>query len=130
MIVGLGLDLIETTRIAASLQRFGLHFVHKLLHPEEIPGGFVLDADASPRTIQHIASRFAAKEAAVKALGTGFSLGICLHDVRVFSRPSGQPFLSFHGKAFEQFTALGASHAHLTLTHSASCAAAVVVLEG
>ena len=128
MIRGLGMDLVEIDRIARSLERFGPRFLQKILTPDE-------ERDLSRRTQsddispQAVAARFAAKEAAVKALGTGFSQGIGPHHIEVRSLPSGQPEISFHGPAAQRMEALGASRAHLSLPHSRDTAAAVVVLE-
>ena len=126
MIVGIGIDLVEISRIRRSLERFGNVFTNKMLHPSEselVPADLLL-----PASVAHVAGRFAAKEAAVKALGTGFSGGIGLHDVRISSLPSGQPLLTFHGKAQERAIALRAHVAHISLSHSRVSAGAVVGL--
>jgi holo-[acyl-carrier protein] synthase len=128
MIVGLGLDVVEIDRIAKSLQRFGGAFVRKVLHEEEIadmPHGQADDA----RQAAFLAGRFAAKEAAVKALGVGFSQGIGPHSVRVRTLASGKPELFLHGAANDRAACLGAVRAHLSLSHGRDTAAAVVVLE-
>lgn len=124
MIRGIGLDLVELSRIRDSLERFGERFLARILTPAEraaLPQG-----DAVP----HVAGLFAAKEAAVKALGTGFSKGIGFHSVELGSLPSGQPQLRLLDKALEQAQSLGASTVHVSLTHGRDTAAAVVVLEG
>ena len=136
MIVGLGIDLVELSRIRRSLERFGDHFLRKILHPSEMAGlpmPIAPDQDhpAIPEpTVAFAAARFAAKEAGAKALGTGFTNGIGLHDIRITSLPSGKPVISFHGPAREAARALGAASAHLSLTHARETAGAVVVLEG
>ena len=135
MIVGLGIDLVELSRIRRSLERFGGHFLRKLLHPSELAGLFPPDKPEtaedliSPRAVAFAAGRFAAKEAGAKALGTGFSGGIGLHDIRVHSLVSGQPAISFHGQALSVAESLGVGAAHLSLTHARETAGAVVVLE-
>lgn len=129
MIIGLGIDIAELPRIHRSLERFGTHFADKILHPDEMaamPGNDLL----SPAAVAYIAARFAAKEAGAKALGTGFSNGIGPHDIRIASRPSGRPVVSFHNKALERMQALGGTSVHVSLTHSRENAAAVVVMEG
>lgn len=129
MIVGLGLDLVELPRIKRSLERFGSRFVHKLLHDSEaalMPHGADM---ASPALVTHIASRFAAKEAGSKALGSGFSEGIGLHDIRIHSLPSGKPEILFFGKARERAERMQVDRAHLSITHTNDNACAVVVLE-
>lgn len=126
MILGLGLDITELSRIARSWERFGMRFAEKILHPEEI----ARFAELSASKTAFLASRFAAKEAAVKALGTGFSGGILPTDIAVRSGPSGKPALAFSGKAEERARQLGASRLHISLTHGRETVAAVVVLEG
>jgi holo-[acyl-carrier protein] synthase len=78
---------------------------------------------------QHYAARFAAKEAALKALQTGWRGGISWQDVEVASRESGAPFLIFHGPVRELFERSGATAAHLSLSHTGEHAIAEVVLE-
>lgn len=129
MIVGLGIDLVELDRIRHSLERFGGHFTGKLLHASEAA---FLDGAVTPYTaiqVARVAARFAAKEAGAKALGSGFSGGIGLHDIRICSLPSGQPHIVFHGKALERARTMGVTGAHLSLTHSRDNACAVVVLD-
>ncbi len=124
MIVGLGIDLVELERMAAALERFGRNFAEKLLREEE------LDAmPAGPTAVAWLAARFAAKEAAAKALGTGFAQGVTLRDLEVRSLPSGRPEIVFHGRAAEVFAETGAGCAHVSLTHAKHTAAAVVILE-
>ncbi len=123
MIRGIGLDLAELSRIRAALDRFGPRFLARILTPAEraaLPQG-----DPAP----HVAGLFAAKEAAVKALGTGFSGGIGFQSVEILHLPSGQPELRLRDKALEQARSLGASTAHVSLTHGRDTAAAVVILE-
>lgn len=127
MIVGIGIDLVEIERIRRSLERFGDTFIKKMLHPSELKD-FSFDV-LSPAATPHIAGRFAAKEAAVKALGTGFSGGIGLHDVRISALSSGKPVLAFYGKAQERAAELGTESIHLSISHSRDTAGAVVVLE-
>ena len=122
-IIGIGLDLIELSRMERSLHRFGEHFLNRIMADDErsaIPGD---PASPSARAVSHVAARFAAKEAAVKALGTGFAEGMR-------SLPSGKPELVLSGKAREKADALGVKKLHLTLTHTRDNAAAVVILEG
>jgi len=78
---------------------------------------------------QHYAARFAAKEAAFKALRTGWSGGLTWHDAEVASRESGEPLLILSGRARELFAASGATHAHLSLSHTSEYAVAQVVFE-
>ena len=125
-IIGIGLDLIELSRMERSLHRFGEHFLNRIMADDErsaIPGD---PASPSARAVSYVA----AKEAAVKALGTGFAEGIGPRDVAVRSLPSGKPELVLSGKAREKADALGVKKLHLTLTHTRDNAAAVVILEG
>ena len=122
MILGLGIDVTELSRIQRLWERFGIRFAEKILHPDE------LAALRTPQT-QFLASRFAAKEAAVKALGTGFSNGITLTSVSVANLSNGQPLMLFHDAAKKRFHDLGATCAHLSLTHGKETVAAVVILE-
>jgi holo-[acyl-carrier protein] synthase len=135
--MGLGLDLVEIARIEHAWRRFGLKFAERILHPLElaqlrqtigehpspVPGGM-----RSAPLRNFLASRFAAKEAAVKALGTGFSSGIGFKDMYVKNLPSGRPELFFLNAALDRMRELGASEVLLSLTHSRDTAAAVVIL--
>jgi len=87
------------------------------------------DGRGEPAAAQHYAARFAAKEAALKALKTGWSGGVAWRDVEVFSHESGEPTLLFHNRALELFKQRGATHAHLSLSHTAEHAVAQVILE-
>ena len=127
MIIGVGIDLVELSRIRNSLERFGHAFACRIMHEKELDA--LPDDPYSPVGIAHVAARFAAKEAAVKALGTGFSDGIGPRDICVTSLPSGKPVLKFDGKALERARELHVGKVHVSLSHSRDSAAAVVVLE-
>ena len=124
-IVGIGVDVVQVQRIAGSLERFGERMERRLFTAAEL---------AYCRTFQdplpHLAARFAAKEAASKALGTGMSQGVTWKDFEVIQPGGRQPRLDFHGKGREVFGSLGCSAAHLSLTHDGGLAIAAVVLEG
>lgn len=122
MIIGLGTDIAELARIKASYDRFGERLLQKILTDEE-------QKNLSKSPIAYIAGRFAAKEAAVKALGTGFSQGIGLLDVEVLRSPTGQPQLLLHGAARQRAEAMGMRTAHISISHDRNAAVAVVVLE-
>lgn len=122
MILGLGIDITEISRVTRLWLKYGERFARRVLHPEEITA-------LRPPEAQFLASRFAAKEAAVKALGTGFSKDILPRDIAVATLPSGQPELRLHNAAKRRFTELGASRAHVSLTHGKETVAAVVILE-
>jgi holo-[acyl-carrier protein] synthase len=119
MIVGLGVDLVSVERIAQALSRFGEHFLARCFLPGEL---------SRPTDPQHVAGAFAAKEAALKALGTGWGQGVGFHHVLLQKDPQGKPLLCFLGPAQTQAQALGAQRAHLSITHTREMAAAVVVL--
>ena len=122
MIVGLGLDVVELDRISRSLDRFGDRFLKKILTDTE-------RASLPQNPVPYLSARFAAKEAGVKALGTGFSGGITLHDLEVFSLDSGKPGLRFLHAADTRSLELGVTDIHLSITHGRDIASAVVILE-
>lgn len=125
MVRGLGIDLVELDRIRASYDRFGDHFVSKILTDLEATR---LEGRVDP--VPYLAALFAGKEAAVKALGTGFAQGVTFHSVEILHLPSGKPELHLHGRALEVAAALGVSSTYISLTHARDTAGAVVVLEG
>ncbi len=96
MIIGVGIDLVDMRRIERLLKNFGERFIQKIFTKEERAY-----AASSSRSLHIYANRFAAKEAAVKALGTGMREGIGWQDVEVLRTSSGAPLLYFHGKAYE-----------------------------
>ena len=122
MIIGLGTDITELARIKASYDRFGRRFLQKILTEEE-------QKNLPESPIAYIAGRFAAKEATVKALGTGFSDGLGPLHVEVLRGPAGQPLLQLHGPACRRAEALGMRNAHISISHDRNAAVAVVVLE-
>jgi holo-[acyl-carrier protein] synthase len=126
MLLGLGLDVTELSRITRSWERFGMRFAEKILHPDELARFQNLSASKTA----FLASRFAAKEAAVKALGTGFAKGITPADIAVLADSSGKPSLKFFGKAEEKARMIGTKHVQVSLTHGKETVAAVVILEG
>ncbi|MFO7803360.1 MAG: holo-[acyl-carrier-protein] synthase [Desulfovermiculus sp.] len=122
MIVGLGVDVLELERIENVWKRHGSRFTSKILTSEE--------QEAMPLSpVPYLAARFAAKEAAVKALGTGFRDGISFKCVAVHRLSQGQPELHLFGPAIRQARALGAARWHISLSHSRNTACAVVILE-
>ncbi len=122
MIVGLGMDVAELDRIRAAHARHGERFLARIYTREE-------RAALPPRPTPYLAARFAAKEAAAKALGTGFSGGVSFTEIEVGSDDLGKPLLRFTGKALERAMELGVTRVHVSLTHGRDVAAAVVVLE-
>lgn len=125
MIVGLGLDLVEVARVRKLRERRGESFLRRVFTDDEARACLERADPDSP-----LAARFAAKEAGMKALGTGWAQGVGWRDVEVVSAPGTAPRLRFHGEAAARAAALGVAAVHLSLTHDAGAAAAVVVLEG
>lgn len=125
MIVGTGVDITDVARIKAAVERFGDRFLERVFTPEEVR---YCTAKANPA--ERLAARFAAKEAGMKALGTGLRHGITWHDVEVVRQPGGRPAVRFSGKAAEFAERMGCKRAHLSLTHTAEQAMAFVILEG
>ena len=124
MIIGIGIDVIQNERIAHSLERFGDRFLNRIFTEGE-----TAYCKGCARPEIHYAARWAAKEAAFKALGTGWAAGVKWKDVDVHRLPSGQPELHLHGEALNRATALGAGRFFVSLTHDRTVSAAVVILE-
>src|SRR5512142_1703380 len=120
LIVSVGIDATDIPRIKQTLERFGDRFLKRVYTEQEI-AYCTRRHDASP----HLAARFAAKEAAMKALGTGMSQGVVWRDIEVVRR-GGPPQLAFHGVAAQRFAAIGATRALLSLTHAETLALAQV----
>jgi holo-[acyl-carrier protein] synthase len=123
-IIGMGLDATEIERIEQVLERYGDRFLNRIFTTGEIAY-----AQRRRNPAPHLAGRFAAKEAAMKALGTGQSQGVLWRDIEVV-RAGGPPQLRFHGGAARRFQALGATGSLLTITHSETLALAQVLLLG
>jgi holo-[acyl-carrier protein] synthase len=121
---GIGLDAVEIERVADVLARYGERFERRIFTDEEIA---YCRRRREPAV--HFAGRFAAKEAGMKALGTGRSRGVLWRDVEVV-RGGGPPRLRFHGGAARRFAELGSTTALVTITHSRALAMAQVLLLG
>ena len=124
MIVGTGIDIAEVPRIRQSIERFGDRFLQRSYTPGEIRY-----CESKANRAERYAARFAAKEAAMKALGTGWNHGVRWRDCEVVRQPGGRPSIAFHGKAAEFAARLGVKNAALSLTHTAEQAMAQVILE-
>jgi holo-[acyl-carrier protein] synthase len=123
-IVGIGVDATDIPRIAEAIARYGDRFLQRILTEHEL--AYCLSRrDPAP----HVAGRFAAKEAGMKAIGTGHTQGVLWKDLEVF-RQGGPPQLRFHNAAGRHFRARGANQALLTITHSRDLALAQVLLLG
>jgi holo-[acyl-carrier protein] synthase len=124
MVLGLGTDLIEISRVQASMDRFGERFLKRVF-----TAGEVAYCMRKKQAAESFAARFAAKEAGAKALGTGISRGVSWKEIEV-SREMGQrPMLRFSGRALELAEELGVRRVQLSLTHSRDVAMAMVVVE-
>ncbi|MEH6550213.1 MAG: holo-ACP synthase [Pseudomonadales bacterium] len=125
MIKGLGSDIIEISRVEASLLRTDNRLAKRILTPEELER-----FNQCPQPHRYFAKRFAAKEAAAKALGTGIGQGVSWQDICIRNNDLGAPQLYFSGGALLHCEALGVETCHLSITDEKHYAMAVVVLEG
>ena len=124
MIISIGIDIIEVRRVHETIERTP-RFAERVFTQAERSYCESRGAVAA----QHYAARFAAKEAALKALQTGWSDGIAWQDIEVSAKESGAPVILFHGRAQELYERSGATTAHLSLAHTTEHAIAEVVLE-
>ena len=124
MIVGIGIDIAEVPRVQDAIQRFGERFLERVFTPGERRY-----CDSKANRVERYAARFAAKEAAMKALGTGWNHGVRWRDCEVVRMPGGRPTIHFHGKAAEFAAKLGVKNAALSITHTKEQAMAQVILE-
>jgi holo-[acyl-carrier protein] synthase len=121
-ILGIGLDATDIPRVERAIARYGDRFVHRIFTDAEIAY-----CSGKYRPAPHYAGRFAAKEAAMKALGTGLTRGVTWRDIEVV-RGGGPPRLAFRGGALRHFQRLGATSSLLTITHADTLALAQVVI--
>jgi holo-[acyl-carrier protein] synthase len=124
VILGLGIDISEVNRIEAAIGRHGRAFLERVFTPAEIEY-----CERYRNRFERYAGRFAAKEAGMKALGTGWRGGIRWVDFEVTGLPSGQPTLALHGKARELAERKGVERIALSITHSGNTALAEVIFE-
>lgn len=124
MIVGLGIDLAEVDRIRKAIERHGHRFTDRIYTVAEIA---YVERKAS--RYERYAARFAAKEAGMKAIGTGWRRGVRWQDFEVTNLPTGRPTLQFHGVAAQIADDLGVRNIALSLTHTAEQGLAIVILE-
>ncbi len=125
MICGTGVDIAETSRIEQGLERHGERFTKKIFTPAEIAY-----CERFKNRGERYAARFAAKEAAFKALGTGWSEGIRWLDIEVVHLPSGKPELALTGRALEVAQKLGVVRMSVSISHSDRYVVALVIFEG
>ncbi|MCH7821577.1 MAG: holo-ACP synthase [Proteobacteria bacterium] len=124
MIFGIGTDVVELSRIQATYDRFGEHFVRRLLMDEEIE---LFHKNKWP--VRFLAMRFAAKEAAAKAMGTGFRHGIWLRDVGIVNNDWGRPLIIWSERGQEVCAQLGIGAGHVSLTDDAGLIIAFAIVE-
>jgi holo-[acyl-carrier protein] synthase len=124
VIVSIGIDIIEVRRVGETIERTP-RFAERVFTAAERAYCESRGAVAA----QHYAARFAAKEAALKALQTGWSGGIAWQDIEVSAKESGAPLILFHGRALELYEKTGATAVHLSIAHTSEHAVAQVVLE-
>jgi len=125
MILGVGIDIIEVARIAASLEKFGHRFGERILSRDETE--YCL-AHGSPAPF--VAARFAAKEAISKAFGTGIGAHLGWQDMEIGHRVSGEPYVILHGKGKKLYEARKGKNIFISISHTKDYAAVVAVLEG
>ena len=124
MITGIGIDVVQNERIRESIERFGDRFVNRIYTEGEKE---YCSKSANPAI--HYAARWAAKEAAFKALGTGWAAGVKWKDVEVERLTSGKPELRLHGEAAALAASHGVTRLHVSLTHDQLISCAVVIFE-
>ncbi|HET6268108.1 MAG TPA: holo-ACP synthase [Acidobacteriota bacterium] len=124
MIIGIGTDLIEVRRVQEAIKKYGDRFARRIFTETEI-------AYCSPKKTAalHYAGRFAAKEAAFKALEHGWGGSLSWKEVEISNEGSGAPRLTFHGKALELAKEKKVKNAYVTISHIQEYASAVVILE-
>ena len=124
MIVGTGVDLAEVPRVRHLVERYGRRFIERVYTPAEI--AYV---ERKANRFERFAARFAAKEAGMKAIGTGWRHGVTWQDFEVANLPSGKPTLRLHGVAARVAEKLGVRQISLSLTHTAEYGLAHLILE-
>ena len=124
MIIGTGVDICEVHRIAQSISRFGDRFLQRVFTQAEIRY-----CQSKKNSVERFAARFAAKEAAMKALGTGASRGVTWTSIEVARAPGGRPILQLAGITSQIAEALGVKRISVSVTHTESTAMAIVIFE-
>ncbi len=123
MIFGIGIDVLKVDRIEHVYQKYGARFVKHLLLPEELE-----QLGRTARPVRFLAMRFAAKEAIVKGMGTGFSHGVWIRDVGVVQNAWGKPEVIYSVRGAKVRDGLGIGEGHVTLTDEAGLVVAVAIL--
>jgi holo-[acyl-carrier protein] synthase len=124
MVLGIGTDLAEVERIRSAMQRYGDRFLNRIY-----TAGERAYASSKANAAERFAARFAAKEAGMKAIGTGWRRGVTWQDFEVVNERSGRPTLQLTGVAKKIAAELGVKRISISLTHTSEMAFAVVILE-
>ncbi len=125
MILGTGVDLAEVRRIREAFERYGDRFLHRIY-----TAGEIAYVERKANKFERYAGRFAAKEAGMKAIGTGWKRGVRWQDFEVANLPSGRPTLRLHGEAERIAATMGVTSISLSITHTSELGMAHVILEG
>jgi holo-[acyl-carrier protein] synthase len=124
MIIGIGIDIADQIRIREGIEKYGDKFLQMLFTPSEIA---ICKRYRFP--IEHYAGKFAVKEAMMKAIGTGLRQQVTFKGIEVLNYETGAPYVTTYGATAEIVEQLEVTHIHVSLSHTANIAAAVVVLE-
>jgi holo-[acyl-carrier protein] synthase len=124
-VLGIGMDMVETKRIADSMERFGERFLRRVFSEGE-----VAYAQSMKFPHLHLAARFAAKEAISKAFGTGIGHDLGWRDLEIVREASGQPRVQLHGRAVAYAQSRGVQAVHVSLSHTTDYGAASAVIVG
>ena len=126
MILGIGIDIVSVHRISHIVEKWGRRFIQRILTRHEMEAM----PTSGQRLWEYLAGRFAAKEAFLKAIGTGVSHGVGFKDVWIVNGPSGRPDLFFSPAIEQLFSDRPIKQVHVSLSHERQLAIAMVVLEG
>jgi holo-[acyl-carrier protein] synthase len=124
VILGIGIDIVEVSRISSACERFGDRFLKRILTPNELT--YCL---SQKHSAPHIAARFAGKEAISKAFGTGIGSQLGWQDIEILRRDSGEPYVLLQGAGARLMAIRGAAQLHISLSHTSVHATAVAILE-
>ncbi|MFQ6099503.1 MAG: holo-ACP synthase [Armatimonadota bacterium] len=131
MIIGVGVDIVKVERIERMVKRYGRRFTRKIYTDDEVAACERRQRRLRATTsFEEYAARWAAKEAVMKALGTGWRQGVTFRDIENYNLPSGKPMVRLHGRAREIAGRLGGKAVHVSISHEREFAIAFVVLEG
>lgn len=122
MIIGIGIDITEQQRISQAIDHYGNRFLQRIFTSQEIQL-------CQQRSVEHYAGKFAAKEAFMKAISSGFRQHVYFKDIEILNHSSGAPYINTYGNAHHIFTQLAITNTHLSISHSAGVAVAMVILE-